>query len=179
MIKATVDIRDAEKMIKRADAAVSGHSLASFMMLRAEDILRKRADERFAMEGAVSGERRWHPLQPTTITRYRLPFGFLPGPINVRTGALMGWLTSAEGTRKATKFSASTSWPKPPPNRDELAKKLWTAQKGRKSPKTNPRPVVRMNPHDPKDIMDELHVWIEYYMRNNRPPTGSLTGVML
>lgn len=121
--------------------------------------LAKRGKERFQAEGDdVTGP--WAPLKPATVMmRQQAGYGG-EGPINRRTGELEAWIVQDSGFSYPTGFGASMRFPGRKPQ-GELKKKVETAQSGRTSPHTVPRPVVGVNENDLLFLMAAMELAVE------------------
>jgi len=147
--------------MERLEGLLSPVGMAFFMNTEVGPYLRARAASRFAREGDdVSGQ--WEPLKPVTqLIREENPDWPVgpTHPINKRTGELEHYITHSTPETWPTTVGATTQYPGRPPS-GELAEKVETAQRGRVSPSTVPRPVLGVNETDILFVMTRLHFWI-------------------
>lgn len=146
MVDIFVEERSVINAMNAWDLALSQTSIVRWLGTGAADILRDRAEMRFANEGDdVSGK--WAELKPFTVGARRRA-GF-PGehPINERTGALKDWITGDEGDAELVGAqSARLTFPGDTPAGNlQLDTKLRVAQRGQADPATVPRPVLGVN----------------------------------
>jgi hypothetical protein len=141
-----VDAADFNMKMAILQVRLSASGLQDFMENTMVPFLQMRADRRFAIEGdEVSG--RWLPLKRAT-TLMRLRQGYPPQhPINVRSGQMKTWITSADGNVRAQHGMADLTWPGNPPG-GTMLKKIQTAQMGQAYPSTAPRPVIGVGDDD-------------------------------
>jgi hypothetical protein len=141
-------IRDKEVIhsITKLEMLVGPDGLATFLGATVGPYLRQRAQERFQSEGDdVTGP--WLPLDPTTVAiRDATGFGG-EHPINRRTGELEDWVTQGDTFGYPIGSGATLLFPSNEPT-GRLRTKVETAQKGKKSPATPPRPVIGVNEKD-------------------------------
>lgn len=170
-----VNKKEVDQTIAALEEVLLGSSLALFHHVATEQIIRRRAKERFASEGdSASGK--WAALQDST-NDIREHAGFpREHPINHRTGGLEDYIT--KGANQFTHggdFAAFFS-----PGRGSVINraKLKTAQQGapvghympfgwgknlgtKPSPSaTPPRPVIGLDALDLAHVMAALPVWI-------------------
>jgi len=145
----------------RLEALLSPVGMAFFLTTDVGPYLRLRAASRFAQEGdSVSGP--WAPLAPITqqIREANPDWPVGPShPINKRTGELEHYITHSTPEVFPNTLGASLRYPGRPPS-GELAEKVETAQRGKKSPPTLPRPVLGIDETDILFVMSRLHFWI-------------------
>lgn len=154
-------IRDEEVIgsITKLELLVGSDGLALFLGTVVGPYLQERAQARFQNEGDdVTGP--WLPLSPATVS-IREATGH-PGehPINRRTGELEEWVTQGDTFAYPVGAGATLKYP----GRDAsgtLKSKVETAQRGKKSPLTPPRPVLGVNETDLLFITAALHAAIE------------------
>lgn len=151
---------DVRKSIRKLQLLLGTEGLLTFLGTTVAPYLRERAEERFAMEGDdVTGP--WAPLSDVTVA-IREGTGF-PGahPINRRTGELEEWVT--QGNYFAYPVAPNTAamrFPGTQPSAS-VARKYQTAQRGKTSPTTPPRPVLGVNEKDLLFVTAALHAAIE------------------
>lgn len=142
--------------------AVDPAHMLLFMGGMVQPYIEARIAGRFSNEGDdVSGK--WAPLSDTT-RHIRETEGY-PGehPINVRTGAMREWLLSAPPDFTATGFEASMAFPGGDPSQSILDK-LETAQMGRETPATQPRPVLGLGPADLAFVLQAMSEWVSRWV---------------
>ena len=146
-----VDTTSVHEVLDRMDTGFSATAWATFLQVMVGPYLAERAHMRFAKEGDdVSGK--WAPLKEATKA-IRLEQGFPEGPINHRTGEMERYITGGYGAALPLGPVAVLTFPNPAdPLTPELRKKIETAQKGKNSPSTVPRPVLGLN------AVDAMHV---------------------
>lgn len=162
MIGIRYDLNDKEvkSLFRKLEVLMGAEGLATFLGTTVGPYLRERAEDRFAMEGDdVTGP--WAPLSDVTVA-IREGTGF-PGahPINRRTGELEEWVT--QGNYFAYPVGpdmASLRFPGSDPS-PSVKRKLDTAQRGKTSPTTPPRPVLGVNEKDLLFVTAALHAAIE------------------
>jgi hypothetical protein len=144
-------------MLEHLETKISPLGLTAWMEADVDPWLRQRARDRFTNEGDdVSGP--WTPLSPYT-QMIRSQMGYGPDhPINVRTGELENYITSAgnvfeTGVGVILETPGGTVQP-------DMAVKITTAQQGSSFPVTPPRPVLGVNERDLEAIMVTLANWI-------------------
>lgn len=146
-------------LLEALDTAHSPQALAAFMETTVGPYLQERAKRRFRNEGDdVSGP--WVPLSSTT-NAFREAAGYPPDhPINHRTGRLENYITNTKvGARPTSSGGAMLTFPANPP-RGETAAKVKTAQFGKFTPRTPPRPVLGINEVDQAFFATSLHEYI-------------------
>lgn len=151
-----------QAMLEQLDSALSPVGLAFFMKGAVHPHLQRRAVSRFAGEGddAVG---QWAPLKESTIL-IREGYGFGPGPINRRTGELENYIVNSGSDVQSVPGMTSLVYPDPnAPRGPYLARKMHTAQKGKVSPSTRPRPVLGMNETDLAQVMTMLAFHVQGY----------------
>jgi hypothetical protein len=153
------DSAGVQKMLKRLDTALNPVAVAGFLGAVVDPYLRKRAKDRFANEGddAVGGG--WLPLAEAT-QQIRSSQGYgATGPINKRTGELEAYIVGAPSDLQVHAAGATLQM-KPNKPTGELAKKVKTAQMGKKAEAgqraTPPRPVAAIGPQDLTFILTAL-----------------------
>lgn len=131
--------------LAKLEYMLTGPAITSLLHVGVVPMLRADAQERFATEGASDG-RKWRPLKDSTI-RIRDELGFPAGPINVRTGTLKSYVTTALGNTVTAGDYSQVTWPGTlPMDRSKLKYALATAQNGASSPSTPARPVINLSP---------------------------------
>lgn len=150
----TVDDRDAQRAIRRLEDNLTSHSLGRFLYLDVATWLQHRAMGRFGLEGddAVG---KWTPLKLSTLL-IRARKGFPTAPINVRSGQMKSFVTGSFGTVATRGGEEELTWPNVGNMQGSLAKKIMTAQMGKPSPATPPRPVIGVGELDSIYITAEL-----------------------
>lgn len=143
-------VPDLGKLLTR----LSSDNVAQFMKTDVQSWLQHRADLRFALQGDdASGA--WLPLQPATQSiRSAMGYGST-GPINVRTGEMKDFILSSSPDVTQTGDGAELIFPERSIT-PAVAEKMTTAQIGRSSPATQPRPVVVLNQTDETQIVQKL-----------------------
>lgn len=150
------NVKEVDKVIDTLDHRLE-FEIGDWMRDDLHDFLVNRANQRFASEGddAVGP---WAPLKTATET-IRASLGYPPAhPINVRTHDLQNFLSGAPGNV----VGAGTwqfDWPGDAPS-GELEDKMQTAQLGRVTPNTVPRPVIGLGVTDYNEIMDSLAAFL-------------------
>lgn len=155
------DEHGVQKMLDRIDSALSPAGLAFFMHGAVQPWLIKRAKARFASEGDdASGK--WAPLQQATV-EFRESQGFEGShPINRRTGELEAYITQSDVDVVSAPGVTSLKFPGTNTKASKsIAEKMRTAQKGRTSPATVPRPVIGLGERDLAAVMTELAFHIQ------------------
>lgn len=155
-VEVFVDDVNAERLLFQMQEVLSPASMAEFLGYEIQPYIKQRASDRFASEGDdVSGP--WLPLTDATIG-IRESQGFSEGPINVRTGELENYITNTSGAITASP-EAILSYPGRDPA-GELGDKVLTAQQGKDSPRTPPRPVIGLDQSDLTYVLSAtaLHV---------------------
>lgn len=144
MILMQTDAKSVRRVIKAAIGAIEPQAVSYFNNVVVTQLLQLYARERFKGEGETGGAGtsvgQWSELATyTKMDRKRK--GFQPDhPINVRTGGLKDWVTSAQGMQVAQELFI---WPaRLPPNRSSLHFAYACAQTGR----------VSKAPHSPRKI---------------------------
>lgn len=128
------------------------------------DYLKDRALKRFDTEGdRASGK--WEDLRPAT-NDIREHLGYPRAhPINERTGDLRNFIKSSTGdTAFVGAQTVRLSWPDVPPAQGGLSQKFETAQVGKKSPGTPPRPVAAIDAIDLQTALVALRDHIMEYI---------------
>lgn len=158
-VEIQVDLKELNKVLDRLGQALEYRQLSTIFVSRVEQYLRNRTESRFSNEGDdASGT--WAPLKtPTLIFRKRQ--GYPPGPINVRSGELRRWATTAGLGHSAKGGGVEFQYPQTKPT-GELLKKVTTAQRGNK--RAVPRLILATNDHDLERIMTEVQTGIEDYV---------------
>lgn len=153
-----VDAKHFAALLADLTLKVSPPGLATFLNTTVDPFIRARIDARFSGEGdEVVGS--WHPLTQATQA-IRASQGLPPDhPINVRHGKMKHFLTQSKMDVKPSGFDAVGIHP-PPTGDKEMQEKIVTAQMGRNSPRTPPRPVLGVNENDLLFITSELVVYL-------------------
>lgn len=147
MIDVAITINDkvVNSRLDRMQYMLTGPVIGSLLQTTAVPLLREDARRRFSTEGASDGEK-WVPLKQATID-IRRTRGFAPGPINVRTGLMRNYVTTALGQTVSTPSYTQLTWPGTQPmDNSPLGYAYHTAQAGSSVWGTPPRPVVRLSP---------------------------------
>lgn len=156
-LETVMDISRPQLRLKAFQDKVDGAGLAAFMQGFAAPYLQDRVHERFEQQGdRASGK--WMPLAQSTIAR-REKKGYVPIKINERTGVMRRWIEQAPGSIKAVKYAAILEWPGKP-FISTTARKLKTAQFGKKEPWTWARPIVAFDSADLLTILVAMEQWI-------------------
>lgn len=160
-INVTVDSVDTIIDLTMIGVGLSGPSMAAWLNTVASPILQERAQQRFLSEGdSASGP--WAELKyPTVQIRRAGRYGFDGGahPINVRTKELLNFVVENQGDLAFSTDAAVLLWPTVPSG--ELEDKYKTAQLGRDSPPTVPRPVVAWDETDLVLLLSGMAEWID------------------
>ena len=147
-----------QAMLIKMQVALSPVSIGGFLQTTVDPYIRGRAKSRFTSEGddAVG---KWAPLSPVTQDiRSKAGYG-ATGPINIRTGQLAEYITGTPGGVLPNTQGATLTSPGTPPS-GVLLKKVQTAQHGKKSPQTVPRPVMGLGETDLIAVLTELSQFI-------------------
>lgn len=146
MIDVAVVINDktVNSRLARMEYMLTGPVIGAMLHSVAVPMLWEDAKRRFATEGRSDGEK-WVPLKQSTLD-IRRRRGFAPGPINVRTGLMRDYVTTALGQTVSTSDYTQLTWPGTPPSGGRLMYAYGTAQQGSSVWGTPPRPVVRLSP---------------------------------
>lgn len=141
-----------QQMLDAVDSALSSTGLAAFFELNVGPWVQQRAQSRFEREGDdASGK--WAPLQEATI-EFREHAGFEgPHPINKRTGELEDYIAQEQIGIVTSPGVGVMTYPKDKPKSKALKEKLSTAQQGRKTPSTVPRPVLALSERDLSQVL--------------------------
>lgn len=154
------DIAGVQAMLNQIDSALSPAGLALFLFGPVQHWVKSRSAARFGSEGDdVTGG--WAPLKVSTI-EIREHQGFGAGPINRRTGELERYITQSTGAITSVPGMSTFVYPGDAAE-SHLATKVATAQKGKVSPLTKPRPVLGMNERDLASIMTSLAFHVKTY----------------
>lgn len=155
------DDRGVQAMLERIDTALSPTGLSAFLNVSVEPWVRSRAKARFKNEGD-SAVGRWAPLRPATQeirSSGEWPVG-PTSPINRRTGELEEYITGSDGMVAVFGMGAQLSYPKPS-TKKSIIEKMKTAQRGRTSPGTVPRPVLGLDERDLTHVLTSLAFWVK------------------
>lgn len=154
----TLEAGDVYLAFARLDVALSPVGLTSWMENSVDPYLRARAAARFASEGDdATGA--WRALKDVT-NHFRETEGFPGGhPINKRTGELEAFIIGEDALVVPMGAGAALDFPGRMPG-GYLGEKFRTAQQGKSSPHTLPRPVVAMSARDRTEIMTMLMFFI-------------------
>lgn len=149
-IEIIVDAAAVEEVLGILEAATSPESLGEWLGSDVSNFLQQRAVARFASEGDdASGK--WAPLSDATVAiREALGYGG-SSPINVRTGELMDFITSAHGDVGDSLAGVQLSFPGG--NAGDSQTKFNAAQSGNKKSGAPARPVVAIGEEDLTEIM--------------------------
>lgn len=158
--------RGVQQMLDAVNSALSVVGLAQFLHGAVGPWVKQRAADRFKSEGDdVTGK--WAPLADTTVAiREGMGYGG-QHPINKRTGQLEDYITSGNVGVSSGPGLAVLTYPDNPPSSPSLRQKVETAQVGRTSPSTPPRPILGLNERDLVQVMTMLafHVQREGLVR--------------
>lgn len=151
------DSRGVTEMLRRIDQSLSPVGLEFFMKQSVEPWLQSRARDRFQDEGddAVGT---WEPLKQSTVMIRGQRYG--EHPINRRTGELEDYITQSPGDAHELGSGAVLVYPGNKAS-GELLQKVETAQRGKPSPSTVPRPVLGMNETDLAFVLGGLAKFIQ------------------
>lgn len=155
------DASSVEFFLDRINTALNPVALVEFLTGQVVPWLNARGAERFRGEGDdVVGK--WQPLQMSTqLERIR---GKQQGlwdigpdhPINVRTHELEDYITHSLGYTLPSSLGATLTYPDPKDANASIKEKMKTAQQGRTSPSTVPRPVLGINERDLAYVLQRL-----------------------
>lgn len=155
------DARGTRLQFDRMEEKLSPNVMESLLSLKVHPYLLGRAKRRFSNQGddAVGT---WKPLRESTKA-IRKSKGFAEGPINVRTGSMMEALTRGTGIPDVKQVGAGTVLLFPGASAlDALQKKKFeVAQKGLKSPRTPPRPILALGESDYAFIIKAIDSHLE------------------
>jgi hypothetical protein len=158
-----VNTLDAQRLITAVEIAVSPPSLTYFLQNDALDYFQKEIENRFNYEGDRSSGR-WDSLKDATED-IRQREGYGPAhPINVRTGAMKEFVTSAfglsvYGTGAELRIPGEM-------NNPMMEEKVRTAQKGKPGNRipafgaTPERPILAVGEHDMVTMVYQLQLHI-------------------
>lgn len=156
-LEVLVEAESVEVVLARLDAAVSPEGLYYFLAGEVAPWIKSRAEKRFASEGDdVSGK--WEELAPSTQDR-RMNGDWPVGPahpINVRTGELRDYIVGSDPLIVASEVVSTLTYPGNEPRTRSLTEKMTTAQVGRTTPRTSPRPVIGISETDLAYVMGAL-----------------------
>lgn len=147
MISIAVVVNDqmVNSRLARMEYMLTGPVIGTMLHTLAVPLLREDAKRRFATQGASDGAK-WRPLRQSTL-EIRRSKGFGPGPINVRTGLLRDFTTTALGQTVSTPSYTQLAWPGTQPAAgSNLGYAYSTAQAGSSVWGTPARPVARLSP---------------------------------
>lgn len=150
--------KDLRMMMSKMHASLEPAAVATWLGTTVDPYLRKRARNRFAQEGDdVSGK--WEALAGAT-QHIRASQGFgAAHPINRRTGRLENYITGAPNKLTVHALGATLTLPGKAPL-GELHTKVKTAQRGKLSPRTPPRPVLGVNEQDLTVVLFDLSLYL-------------------
>lgn len=132
--------------LARMEYALSGPVLSVLLDTGVTPIMWADAERRFATEGASDGDP-WVPLKDSTLRiRAERGFPYPTFPINVRTGRLREFVTTAGADTMVVGDYVQSTWPGERPMTGDLMYAYATAQAGSTRWRTPPRPVVRLSP---------------------------------
>lgn len=166
-----VNAREVDAMMQRGEMALAPQSMAFFLSNYVEPQLHRRARERFRKEGdEVSGK--WAALRPATqAIRGSMGYGE-SHPINVRTGQMENFITAAPGQiNVGVMGGASLTLPGSEPT-GQLEEKIRTAQMGKDSPDTVPRPVLGLGVRDLEETMVAMGSYLTRVISAGRLGSG-------
>lgn len=125
----SVDKKTADLISAKLFNLLSAPMLSVFLKTTVDPYLRQRVQDRFRQEGDdASGP--WVPLADSTHF-WREEQGFPPEhPINIRTGQMFNWATSAGSTRMIGPSSSLLTFPGRKPSGAKMERKVMTAQRG-------------------------------------------------
>lgn len=153
-----LDPTDVDALFLELNRNLSDPGLMDFMETIVAPWVHERIEERFDKEGDdVTGK--WKGLAPATQA-IRAGLGFSPShPINVRTGDFRDWLANDPGVIAPIGGEVAFLFPNDPTDY-EMRQKLETAQQGKKTPATPPRPILGLNRYDLAFVQSNLVQWI-------------------
>lgn len=146
-------------MLDHLETKLNPVGMATFLGQVIDPYLHSRAEGRFLSEGddAVG---KWVPLSHATqAIRAQQGYGSAH-PINHRTGELEDYITGTPGAAHPHALGATLTFPGNPP-KGELKTKVETAQRGKTSPQTPPRPVLAVNEKDLAFTLGALAAYIK------------------
>jgi hypothetical protein len=165
MSAATVitEVKSVQALLAAAHFAIGPPSMAAWLSGPMTHNIQQRAQERFLGQGedisdGGGGWSNWEPLQDSTIS-WRASAGYGATPINVRTGELESYITGSPSNVTPTGTGASLVYPGTPAS-GTLATKVQTAQAGKATPQTDPRPVLGLSSPDLEFALMSLGTWI-------------------
>ena len=158
-----VDSHEVDLLLNACEAAFSRTGITVFLEAEMLPYLRGRAANRFGSEGDdASGM--WAPLSDTT-QEIRESMGFDPShPINVRTGQLEDYIVNGSGDTRHRGHTTTMVYPGEAPGDQWLEVKVRTAQAGKDSPATPPRPVLAVDETDAVQALTMLTYWLEAFV---------------
>lgn len=147
------------RALNHLDAKLSTPMMMGFLAATIHPWLQERARQRFLNEGDdASGK--WAPLQQST-NEWRRSGGFPEAhPINKRTGELERFITGSSALVTPTPAGVTMKYPGSQPS-GGLFEKVKTAQRGRKTPSTVPRPVLSLGLADLNFTLSSLALYIQ------------------
>lgn len=150
-------------MLERLESRMSDISLAGFLRTAIAQTLQRQSSAKFSLESGHTGK--WQSLKQST-QRIRRQQGYgASSPINVRTGALKSFVTSAGGNIRHEGISIAMEWPDGVSmNSSRLMYAYHTAQAGSKRWGTPARPVVGLTTDD----IAEIHLAIGGFIDHGR-----------
>lgn len=156
-LEINVDHHDLDLVMERVQMALADEQISAFMEEIVIPYEHHRIEDRFAHEGdELTGP--WAQLRDATIA-IREAKGYSAGPINQRSGEMLQFLTSNSELRESGGGIVTATIP----GTDiagEMLDKIMTAQLGRKTPSTKPRPVLAIGPKDIAAIVTGFRTWI-------------------
>lgn len=154
------DTTQVDMMLAYLDRILSPAGMGGFLGLNVGPYLQSRARDRFQSEGDdVTGP--WAPLAPDTVEIRQRMGQMGDHPINRRTGELEDYVTQGQFRTVVHSLGATLTYPGNTPSRQSIRQKMETAQQGRISPPTVPRPVLGMNERDLMYVVTTLAFFIE------------------
>ena len=150
MIDVSVYSKEVDMMLAAISYRLTPFGMAAFLGKTMGPYIQSRARDRFMQEGDdVSGP--WVPLREVTqrIREESTDISVGPDhPINKRTGELEEYVTGSAYKFWPTTMGGTLRYPGAASGKQSIREKMKTAQKGRVSPKTVPRPVLGFNEQD-------------------------------
>lgn len=153
------DTAGVQAMLLHMQTKLAPPAIGAFLQTVVDPYLRGRVSERFDSEGDdVTG--RWAPLGAATqAIRQQQGFG-ASSPINERTGEMKDYLLNTPSSLSFNPIGATLTYPGMLPG-GELLDKLNTAQNGRTTPPTVPRPVLGVNTTDLAAVLASMAYYIQ------------------
>lgn len=153
------DKNGVQAMLSVLDSSLSPAGLAAFLLGNVAPWVKERAQDRFEYEGDdVSGY--WQPLTADTI-EIRHNMGFFDPHMNRRTGELEQYITQSSSMVTTGPGWGTLKYPAQHARTKGLREKMKTAQAGKASPSTPPRPVLGLNERDLAYVLSTLAFFVQ------------------